>query len=163
MSNHQSLYDIPALYQTLPLRLRMVAKAELFAGVPIWAQAMRASGFVELDPFGARSGHRELAARAGRARRGHEHLDRARRDAQQRRPAWSVQVGRLPSGDRRRRAHPASDGLGHARHLTAKGARVIPGAEVQVTVHEPIDPTAFGHEVSDALVEAVRSKIESAL
>ncbi len=48
MSNHQSLYDIPALYQSLPLRLRMVAKAELFR-IPIWAQAMRAAGFVELD------------------------------------------------------------------------------------------------------------------
>src|SRR3954470_4747715 len=48
MSNHQSLYDIPALYQTLPLRLRMVAKAELFR-IPIWSQAMRAAGFVELD------------------------------------------------------------------------------------------------------------------
>src|SRR6478609_7181268 len=48
MSNHQSLYDIPALYQALPLRLRMVAKTELFR-IPIWAQAMRAAGFVELD------------------------------------------------------------------------------------------------------------------
>ena len=39
MSNHQSLYDIPALYQALPLRLRMVAKAELFR-IPIWALSL---------------------------------------------------------------------------------------------------------------------------
>ncbi len=52
MSNHQSLYDIPALYQSLPFRLRMVAKAELFR-IPIWAQAMRVAGFVELGPLGA--------------------------------------------------------------------------------------------------------------
>src|ERR1700749_3913037 len=43
MSNHQSHYDIPVLYQSLPIRLRMVAKSELFK-IPIWAQAMRAAG-----------------------------------------------------------------------------------------------------------------------
>jgi 1-acyl-sn-glycerol-3-phosphate acyltransferase len=47
--------------------------------------------------------------------------------------------------------------------LPAKGARVVPGAEVRVTVHEPIEPADFGAEVSDRLVEAVRSQIESAL
>src|SRR5262249_36047872 len=49
MSNHRSHYDIPVLFQALrPRRLRMVAKAELFR-VPIWAGAMRAAGFVEVN------------------------------------------------------------------------------------------------------------------
>lgn len=48
MSNHQSLYDIPALYQVLPRSLRMVAKMELFR-VPIWGAAMRAAGFIAID------------------------------------------------------------------------------------------------------------------
>ena len=49
MSNHQSLFDIPVLFQALrPRRLRMVAKTELFR-VPIWAGAMRAAGFVEVN------------------------------------------------------------------------------------------------------------------
>ena len=48
MSNHQSHYDIPVLYQALDISLRMVAKRELFR-IPLWAQAMRSAGFVELD------------------------------------------------------------------------------------------------------------------
>src|SRR5690606_1025705 len=48
VSNHQSLYDIPALYVGLPLSLRMAAKTELFR-IPLWGSALRASGFVEIN------------------------------------------------------------------------------------------------------------------
>jgi 1-acyl-sn-glycerol-3-phosphate acyltransferase len=48
VSNHQSLYDIPILFQALPLNFRMAAKSELF-WVPIWGRAMAASGFVKID------------------------------------------------------------------------------------------------------------------
>ena len=162
MSNHQSLYDIPALYQTLPLRLRMVAKAELFR-IPIWAQAMRAAGFVELD----RSA-RERAI---------ESLERAKVAL-----AGGTSIWIAPEGTRSR------DGsLGPFKHggfhlavgasapilpvsiagtraiLPAKGARVAAGAVVRVTVHPAIHPEAYGNEVNDALVQAVRNSIQSAL
>ena len=48
MSNHQSLYDVPVIYQTLQRRIRMVAKKELFR-VPIWGRAMHRAGFICLD------------------------------------------------------------------------------------------------------------------
>ena len=48
ISNHQSLYDIPILFASLPLSLRMAAKKELFS-VPIWGDAMKVAGFVEID------------------------------------------------------------------------------------------------------------------
>jgi 1-acyl-sn-glycerol-3-phosphate acyltransferase len=50
MSNHQSHSDIPLLYAAIPpsMRLRMVAKAELFR-VPIWGRAMHLSGFIPID------------------------------------------------------------------------------------------------------------------
>src|ERR1700749_2978002 len=48
MSNHQSHYDIPVLFQALGVPLRMVAKKELFR-IPFMSQAMRAAGFIELD------------------------------------------------------------------------------------------------------------------
>lgn len=162
MSNHQSLYDIPALYQTLPLRLRMVAKAELFR-IPIWAQAMRVAGFVELD----RSA-RERAI---------ESLERAKGAL-----AGGTSIWIAPEGTRSR------DGsLGPFKHggfhlavgagapilpvtvdgtrsiLPAKGGNVVPGAVVRVTVHPVIEPAAYGNEVSDSLVEAVRASIESGL
>ena len=48
MSNHQSHLDIASLYATLGPAIRMVAKKELFR-FPFFGQAMRATGFIELD------------------------------------------------------------------------------------------------------------------
>lgn len=48
MSNHQSHYDIPVLFQAVPGSMRMVTKAELFR-VPLWGRAMREAGFIEID------------------------------------------------------------------------------------------------------------------
>jgi 1-acyl-sn-glycerol-3-phosphate acyltransferase len=64
MSNHQSHFDIPLLYQAWrfsPRTLRMVAKAELFR-IPVFGGALRESGFVSVD----RSGDRANAERAMR-------------------------------------------------------------------------------------------------
>ncbi|ACY12725.1 lysophospholipid acyltransferase family protein [Haliangium ochraceum] len=49
MSNHQSHYDIPVLYATVPTpTLRMVAKAELFR-IPLWRRPLTAAEFVEVE------------------------------------------------------------------------------------------------------------------
>ncbi len=49
MSNHQSHFDIPVLYHSLPVRtFRMVGKTELFQ-IPVWGRAMRAGGMIEID------------------------------------------------------------------------------------------------------------------
>jgi len=162
MSNHQSLYDIPALFQTLPLRLRMVAKTELFR-IPIWAQAMRAAGFVELD----RSA-RERAI---------ESLERAKTALAQGTSIWIAPEGtrskdgalgafklggfHLAAGAGAKILPVTVDGTRSI--LPAKGARVVPGANVRVTVHAPIDPASFGAEPNDDLVNAVRASIASAL
>ena len=162
MSNHQSLYDIPALFQSLPLRLRMVAKAELFR-IPIWAQAMRVAGFVEID----RSA-RERAI---------ESLERAKLALGRGTSIWIA-----PEGTRSRDGslgpfkhggfHLAAGAgapilpvsvVGTRSILPAKGANVARGAIVRVTVHPAIDPAAYGNEVNDALVHTVRSSIGSAL
>lgn len=162
MSNHQSLYDIPVLYQTLPLRLRMVAKAELFR-IPVWAQAMRAAGFIELD--------RSLRERAIKS------LERAQSAL-----ASGTSIWIAPEGTRSKDGSVGAFKLGgfhlavgaQARILPvtlsgtrailpAKGARVVPGAKVRVTVHRSIDPADYGNSVDESLVDAVRSAIVSAL
>ncbi len=162
MSNHQSLYDIPALYQALPLRLRMVAKAELFR-IPIWAQAMRVAGFVELD----RSA-RERAI---------ESLDRAKVAVARGTSIWIAPegtrsrdgaVGPFKLGGFHLAVGAAAQILpvsisGTRLILPAKGARVERGAIVRVTVHPAIDPATYGNEVNDSLVQAVRDTIQSAV
>lgn len=48
MSNHQSLYDIPVLFASLGISMRMLAKIELFS-IPVLGSAMRKAGFVPVD------------------------------------------------------------------------------------------------------------------
>lgn len=48
MSNHSSLLDIPALMGAIPGSMRMVMKHEL-SRVPLWGQALIASGFIAID------------------------------------------------------------------------------------------------------------------
>lgn len=48
VSNHQSMFDIWALFATLPVSLRFIAKKEL-ARIPVFAHAMRYAGHVFID------------------------------------------------------------------------------------------------------------------
>ena len=48
MSNHQSLYDIPALIVTLPGQTRFLAKRSLFR-IPIFGWSIKAGGFIAID------------------------------------------------------------------------------------------------------------------
>ena len=50
MSNHQSFYDIPLLYMTIPdkANLRMIAKKELFM-IPLWGRGMKTAEFISID------------------------------------------------------------------------------------------------------------------
>ncbi len=161
-SNHQSLYDIPVLYQTLKRRLRMVAKAELFR-VPIWSRAMRESGMVELDRSDRRRALETLKHAAETIRKG-------------------TNVWIAPEGTRSRDGvmGPFKKGALHLameagvrilpitidgtiKVLPANGWVMTPGLTVRVVVHEPVDPAAYGRKRREELSSHVRSVIASGL
>lgn len=48
ISNHQSMFDIWAMFATLPVSLRFIAKKEL-SRIPVFAHAMRRAGHVFID------------------------------------------------------------------------------------------------------------------
>jgi 1-acyl-sn-glycerol-3-phosphate acyltransferase len=50
MSNHQSYYDIPLLYMTIPNKanLRMIAKKELYR-IPLWGRGLETAEFISID------------------------------------------------------------------------------------------------------------------
>lgn len=162
MSNHQSLYDIPCLFQALrPRRLRMVAKKELFR-VPIWAGAMRAAGFVEVN--------RENRIAAMRS------LDRARDAIKNGTSIWIAPEGtRSSSGElgsfKKGGFHLAMGAgarilpvsvIGTEAVLPAKGTRVVEGQRVKVVVAPPVDPAGYDKRLSDLMME-VRSRLMSGL
>jgi len=159
MSNHQSLYDIPTILTSIPLTIRMVAKAELFK-VPIWAQAMKSAGFVPVH-----RGQREKALQD--LRLAQEALARG------------INIWIAPEGTRSRDGHllPFKSGGfllastakvpilpvtidGSRNILPAKALEFSRGVRVRVTVSKPISPGDFAKKDRAKLVEAVRSAIE---
>jgi 1-acyl-sn-glycerol-3-phosphate acyltransferase len=162
MSNHQSHYDIPVLYQALRIPLRMVAKKEIFR-IPFMAGAMRAAGFIEIDRkdpasairalklahtqlgdavsiWIAPEGTRSKTGRLGRFKKGGFHL------------ALEGGMRILPV---------AIDGTRFA--LPAGSVTVTRGATAHVTIQPPIDPSEYSPSRLGALVEAVRRAITDGL
>ncbi len=68
VSNHQSTFDIFALFRALPVSIRFVAKREL-ARIPLLAQAMRSAGHVFIDREDRRGALRAMRSSAERMRR----------------------------------------------------------------------------------------------
>jgi 1-acyl-sn-glycerol-3-phosphate acyltransferase len=158
MSNHQSHYDIPVLYQALRIPLRMVAKKEIFR-IPFMAGAMRAAGFVEVD-----RSNRQSATRA---------LESARDGLHE-----AVSIWIAPEGTRSKTGRLGSFKKGGFHLALRGGMRILPvsidgtrfalpsggltvkrGAIAHVTIGAPIDAAAYGTARLTELVQAVRAAI----
>jgi len=162
MSNHQSHFDIPVLFQALQIPLRMVAKKELFR-IPFMAGAMRAAGFVEVDRKNRRSAISTLKTARQRL-------------------SDTVSIWIAPEGTRsvtgrlgpfkKGGFHMALDGgmrilpvtiEGTRFSLPAHGLTVKKRVPIIVTVGRPIDPVDYGTARMKDLVQAVRTAIEGPL
>ena len=60
VGNHLSAYDIMVHLSALPVPVRFLAKAELFR-IPLFAQAMRAVGMIEVDRTAGASIHKQVS------------------------------------------------------------------------------------------------------
>jgi 1-acyl-sn-glycerol-3-phosphate acyltransferase len=67
-ANHQSFFDILALFAAFPAPVRFVAKQEL-SRIPLFSQAMRAAGHVFIDRADRRGATETMRAAGGRYRR----------------------------------------------------------------------------------------------
>jgi 1-acyl-sn-glycerol-3-phosphate acyltransferase len=163
MSNHQSLYDIPTLFCSVPGRLRMVAKAELFR-VPVWGRAMLAAGFVRIDRSDRDKAVASLRETGGSLLASGTRVWIAPEGTRSR----TGEVGEFKSGGFRmaletstRILPVAIDGTGQV--LPAKGFVVQKGKRVRVTILPPVDPAAYGVERRKELMDDVRRRIVEAL
>jgi len=69
LANHASLLDIPVLMSAIPHNFRMLAKKELFK-IPIFGQAIRATGFVPINRANREKAFQSLQLVADRLREG---------------------------------------------------------------------------------------------
>lgn len=165
MSNHQSLYDVPVLFEVLGSNLRMITKQELFR-VPIFGKALGHGGFISID-------------------RGNRRQALASLEAAKQKLASGTHVWIAPEGTRSRTGALlpfkkggftlAIDALlpilpitlrGTRDVLVADGVRSVSDAHVTVTIHPVIDPRPYaaeGREGRDRLMADVRRVLESAL
>jgi len=161
VSNHESNVDIWALIQVLPVDTKFVAKRSLFR-IPFLGWAMRRAGFVEIDRANRSRAIHSLELAAARVRGG-------------------VPLIVFPEGTRSRDGGlgPFKKGSFHlalraeativpvairgsGRILAARSWRVRPGA-VEVRFLPPVDIARFLPDDHAGLLEAVRSRIASAL
>lgn len=159
MSNHQSLYDIPVLFIVFAGRtMRMVTKAELFK-VPIWGAAMSGAGFVSVDRSNRKSAIDSLKE-AGAAIRAGTDIWIAPEGTRSRTGEMGPfkKGGFLMALETGTRILPVTI-WGTRDTLPAKGADIQKGAHVDVTISEPLDPSAYGPERRDELVADVRAAI----
>jgi 1-acyl-sn-glycerol-3-phosphate acyltransferase len=163
MSNHQSLYDVPVLFQCGLGRIRMVTKAELFK-VPIWGRAMEAAGFIRID-------RHDRAQAVG-----------ALRDQGASLLSAGTRVWIAPEGTRSRTGQLGPFKSGGFRIALELGTRILPiaiegtravlpaqgfvvqtGKQVKVTLLPAIDPAAYGEARRRELMADVRRVIAGAL
>jgi 1-acyl-sn-glycerol-3-phosphate acyltransferase len=69
MANHQSNFDILALFAGLPVQFRWLAKAELFK-IPIFAHGMRACGYISIDRSNRESAFQSIQRAASKMKNG---------------------------------------------------------------------------------------------
>jgi 1-acyl-sn-glycerol-3-phosphate acyltransferase len=162
MSNHQSHYDIPVLFQALKLPLRMVAKKEIFQ-IPFMSGAMRAAGFIEVDRSNRKTAMQNLSS-------ARTSLDAA------------VSIWIAPEGTRSKTGRLGSFKKGGFHLAMASGLRILPvsidgtrfvlptggvhvtrGVTAQVTVGDPVDTSSYSRDRIRDLVADVRTAIEKYL
>jgi len=159
LSTHQSMMDVPALFQVVPARTRFVAKRGLFA-IPLFGWAIRLLGFVPIDRGDTRAARRAL--------------DRASQLARHDRPVLVFPEGtRSPEGQllpfKKGAFALALDAhlpvvplacLGGRRCLAPGGVRVVPGV-MTVRVGAPLPPDHPAFETRATLLAEVRQRMEA--
>ena len=152
VSNHQSIYDIPILFSTLPFQVRIIAKAAL-GFFPVLGWHLRYAGHLLVDR--ARPGAATLNQVAGLMRRGHSLVvfPEGTRSADGRVGRFkrgiflvAVEVG-LP-------IVPVA--VIGSRHVMLKGRLMTCPGEVEVVVHDPLPTRDLGRDDVRGLADRAR-------
>lgn len=160
VANHQSIFDVFALFAGVPASIRFVAKKEL-ARIPIFAQAMKSAGHVFIDRRDRREASEAMRVAGQRIKReglcltlfpeGTRSKDGRLRDFKKGTFALAIET-QLP-------IFPVAVQGGHR---IVEAGRVRPGA-MRVAIAEPLETVGLGVDDRDRVLEAVRGRIRELL
>ena len=158
-ANHQSIYDIPVVFASLPFDLRIIAKESL-GRIPFMGWHLRRAGHLLVDRANPGAGVvRRMAKLVGAKQslivfpEGTRSLDGA--------------VGRFKGGsfvialDAGVPIVPVS--LGGSRHVMRKGHVTVMPGEVVLTVHAPVETTSIPRAEVRGLADSVRAIVAAAV
>ena len=154
-ANHQSIYDIPIVFTTLPLQLRIVAKESL-GRIPFLGWHLQRTGHLLVDRKNPGAGIlKRMAALVAAARSVIVFPEGTR--------SMDGSVGRFKGGifllaiDSTLPVLPVS--IARSRFVMTKGRLMVRPANVEVTIHPPMATTGITREQARSFAEQVRDVI----
>ena len=161
MANHQSNFDILAVFAGVPFQFRWLAKAELFK-IPIFAQGMRGCGYISIDRKNRESAFKSLREAAEKIKNG-----------------ASVMI--FPEGTRskdgkllpfKKGGFVLSQGAGvpivpiaitGSLEIMSKTSWRISSGEISISILEPIDTQLYKDKKKEVLMDLVHDHLAEAL
>ena len=159
VSNHQSIYDIPVLFVSLPLQLRIIAKASL-GRFPVLGWHLRWTGHLLVDR--ARAGVSTLKQVARMMQRGHSLIVFPEGTR-----SHDGRVGRFRRGlfllaiEARLPVVPVA--VAGTRHVMRKGMLTTRPGDVALVVHPPLPTDSLTRSDASALAERVRGIVAASV
>jgi 1-acyl-sn-glycerol-3-phosphate acyltransferase len=158
-SNHQSIYDIPIVFTSLPLQLRIIAKDSL-ARIPFLGWHLQRTGHLLVDRKHPGAGIVKKMARLVRGARSLIVFPEGTRSA-------DGAVARFKAGlffvavDAGLPIVPVS--IAGSRHVMRKGRLMTCPGRVTITIHDPISTEGMGRDGVRDLAERVRDVVRAAV
>jgi len=158
VSNHASMFDIPAVIGNIPDEVRIVYKKEL-SYVPIWGWALAVGHYIAIDRFSAKDAMKSLDEAAKKIREGASVLLFAE--------GTRTRTGKLQPFKRGAFSLAAKSGIpvvpliiNNSFNILPKGSLRIRPADISLVVDKPIPTTSVDGKADEMrLMEAVRDAI----
>jgi 1-acyl-sn-glycerol-3-phosphate acyltransferase len=157
-ANHQSIYDIPIVFASLPYQLRIVAKESL-GRIPFMGWHLHRAGHLLVN---RRNPGADIVRKMARLVREGSSLIVFPEGTR----SVDGQLGRFKKGpflvavDARLPVVPVT--ISGSRHVMTKGRLMVRPGDVQVTVHAPVATDGVRREEVLAIAERVRGAVASA-
>ena len=160
-ANHQSNVDPPILFTALHPRMHIVYKAEINA-IPLLARAFQHGGFVPIDRRNKEAAMRSLEAGASSIRSGNSFLIFPEGTRSQTGVMLPFKKGGFLMA-LRAQAPIVPVAISGGRDAMQRGSRIIRPVTVSIRVGAPIETAGMQMTDRDALIAAVRARIDALL